>query len=377
MTLQPLDTSSVDGHPYLSAQPGHVLWGRLPHRGDEPVIAIASGDTIVVDTVSHEGLLPDQGSDPLAYFGGHGVAPDGVLSDAIAIVETVERGPDDGPHIVTGPIAVTGAKPGDVLAVTIAALEQRVPYGVISTRHGKGVLTGTELEGSYGAFCSVVDVEGSTGAGGSRGEQLGSMVVDEASGRVATFALNPFLGIVGVGADAAERPHSVPPGLYGGNIDIRDFTVGTTLFLPVQVDDALLYVGDPHFAQGDGEVALTALEASLRATLTVELLPAAEVGDALTGVSGPFGVAHGRLIATGLDVDLDEALRKAVTNAVALLGNLLGFDPQRAYLYLSAAADFDISQAVDVVKGVHGRIPLAGLGAPLPGALAERLWGGA
>lgn len=353
----------------LSSTPDHVLWGRLPHRGDAPAIRIAPGDTIVVDTVSHEGLMPDQGGDPLGYFTGHGVAAGDVLADAIAIVAELRREPSDGPHVVTGPIAVTGARPGDLLAVTIVALERRVPYGVVSSRHGKGVLVGDDIEGSYGAFCTVSeDADGTAFGVIALGEDA------DAAGLTARFPLNPFLGILGVGADSEERPHSVPPGLYGGNIDIKDFTVGSTVFLPVQVADALLYAGDPHFAQGDGEVALTALEASLTATLRVELIPASALADSLTGVAGPFGVAHGTLIATGLDEDLDEALRKAVRNAIALLANLVGADPQRAYLYLSAAADFDISQAVDIVKGVHSRIRLADFSAHRPGVLAEWLW---
>ncbi|HEY0247921.1 MAG TPA: acetamidase/formamidase family protein [Gryllotalpicola sp.] len=356
--LQPLADTPREG--YLPATPRTVLWGRLPSRCDEPVLRVAPGESVVIDTVSHEGLMPDQGSDPRSYFGRFGVAAADVLEDAVEITASVHRDPAaDGPHVVTGPIAVTGARPGDLLAVTIEALAPRVPYGVVSTRHGKGVLAGDgAFEGDYGAFCAVEP------GGAQASIELGGPDASRA-----VFPLNPFLGIIGVAPDSDERPHSVPPGLHGGNIDIRDLTVGATLFLPVQCDDALLSVGDPHFAQGDGEVALTALEASLRATLRVDVISRAELGGALEGVEGPFGRAGGLLLPTGLDGDLDVALQKAVRNGIRLLANLTGADPQRLYLYLSAAADFDISQAVDLVKGVHGRIRLADLPGPFPGWL--------
>ena len=117
-TLQP-GTGPIRAPVYLPSTPSTVLWGRLPCATDEPVLRVADGAEVTVDTVSHEGLLADQGSDPLAYFTGHGVAPQDVLTDAIEIVATMERGQDDGPHIVTGPIFVEGAMPGDLLAITV------------------------------------------------------------------------------------------------------------------------------------------------------------------------------------------------------------------------------------------------------------------
>ncbi|MFC7656309.1 acetamidase/formamidase family protein [Pseudonocardia benzenivorans] len=101
------------------------------------------------------------------------------------------------------------------------------------------------------------------------------------------FALAPFLGIIGVSTPGVERLNSTPPGLHGGNLDIRRLVAGTSLYLPVQVEGGGLYVGDPHFAQGNGEVALTALEASLRATLRVDLVPAAEARARFGPVRGP------------------------------------------------------------------------------------------
>ncbi|RMI40779.1 acetamidase/formamidase family protein [Streptomyces triticirhizae] len=358
------------GIDYLPADPEHVLWGRLPCAGDKPVAVVSPGERIVVDTVSHEGILADQGSDPVAFFGRYGVEPGQVLADAVEITARGRRSPEDGPHVVTGPIAVAGARPGDLLAVRTERLELRAPYGVISTRHGRGVLAGDpQLGGDYHTFCSVT--------AGPGGRWLGTLPErrdpNAPTGHV-SFPLAPFLGIVGVATDTATRANSVPPGPHGGNVDIRLLTPGSTLFLPVQVPEALLYVGDPHYAQGNGEVALTAFEAPLRAQLAVDLLPRELVAEELAGVRGPFAAGHGLLVPTGLDADLNEALRRCVRNAVALLGAVSGLEARQAYLYLSAAADFQVSQAVDLVAGVHGELRVADFAVEdAPGPVARRI----
>ena len=127
-------------------------------------------------------------------------------------------------------------------------------------------------------------------------------------------------------------------------------------YLPVQVPGALAYVGDPHFAQGDGEVALTALEASLRATLRFDVVPRATARAEFGDITGPLVRTSEYLVPTGLDPDLGEAMRKAVRAALDLLHARYGMDEHLAYAYLSAATDFDISQVVDIVCGVHARI---------------------
>ncbi|WP_416564955.1 acetamidase/formamidase family protein [Nocardia testacea] len=360
------DTGIDPGTVYIPAEPDKVFWGRLPCRTDTAVATVPPGSTVVIDTVSHEGILEDQGSDPLRYFGGHGVARADVLADAVAVAARRSRDPGAGPHIVTGPIAVAGARPGDLLAVRIDALTMRAPYGVVSTRHGRGVLSGRAgFDGDYGQFCRVVP-------GDDR--WFATMPLD-AAGKAghATFPLAPFLGIIGVATDTGTRVNSVPPGAHGGNIDVKLLTAGATLFLPVQVPEALLYIGDPHFAQGDGEVALTALEAPLRARLTLDLVPAAEIAGGFGGRIGPFAAAHGMLIPTGLHTDLNTALELCVTHAVELVTGLFEADPRQAYLYLSAAADFTISQAVDQVRGVHAAVRCADFGRSAGTAFARRV----
>jgi len=347
--------SIPEGVEYLPASPDAVLWGRLPCASDRAVLSIDSGTEVVIDTLSHEGVLEDQGRDPVAFFGRHGVAPEGVLRDAI---ELAASGPFrdaevDGPHVVTGPIAVRGARPGDLLRMTLLEAEPRVPYGVISNRHGRGALPGEYplAAGPFSAFAHVEDA--------ADGVRRGVLPLVPGGERSARFELHPFLGIMGVAVAGDARPHSVPPGPHGGNIDISLLTAGTSLYLPVQVPEALAYVGDPHFAQGDGEVALTAMEASLRVRVRFEVVRRADALEAFGELVGPLGETSEFLVPTGMDADLDIAVQNCVRAAIALLQARYGMDASLAYAYLSAATDFNISQVVDLVKGVHARVRTA------------------
>lgn len=342
---------------YVAAEGRAVMWGRLPCADDAPVLTIESGTDVIIDTISHEGVLEDQGRDPIEFFGRYGVAPTGVLRDAVALAA---NGPfrdteADGPHVITGPIAVRGAQPGDLLRMTLIEAEPRVPYGVISNRHGRGALPGEFplQEGSFSVFARVEE-----GVDGVRRGVM-SLTADKDDDRVARFPLRPFLGIMGVAVPGGERPHSVPPGGHGGNIDIALLTAGTSLYLPVQVPGALAYVGDPHFAQGNGEVSLTAMEASLRVRVRFEVIPRVEALAAFGELSSPLGETDEFLVPTGMDEDLDVAVQKCTRAAITLLVERYGMDPRHAYAYLSAATDFDISQVVDLVKGVHARVRTA------------------
>lgn len=347
--LQP-GVGPVPGDHYVRATADTVRWGRLPCAADAPVLTIASGESVTFDTVSHEGILDDQGKDPRAFFAAHGVAPEEVLDDAIEIAASVPRDVlADGPHVVVGPVHIGGARPGDLLKITVESLVPRVPYGVVSNRHGKGALVGELPRGEHNVsvFSAVRERDGVL---------HGTLPVAEGGEPVVAFPLAPFLGTMGVAVAGDEHPHSVPPGRHGGNIDINLLVEGTTLFLPVQVEGALAYVGDPHFAQGDGEVALTALEASLRATLRFEVIPADAARAAFGEVTGPLVRTPDYLVPTGMDPDLDAAMRACVRSALSLIGARWGMDEHLAYAYLSAATDFDISQVVDIVSGVHARI---------------------
>ncbi len=353
--LQPGD-GPIRSDEYLPAE--HVLWGRLPCAADDWVLSVSPGAEVTIDTISHEGILEDQGRDPVAFFGGHGVERDGVLTDAIALAASdYPRDPaTDGSHVISGPIRVEGARPGDLLKLTVVDLQRRAPYGVVSNRHGRGAVLGQFPQGpeNVSVFAHVIE--------GPEGEARGSIALRPGSAEAATFALRPFLGLMGVAVAGQERPNSVPPGPHGGNLDINLLGEGTSLYLPIQVAGALAYFGDPHFAQGDGEVALTAMEAPLRATLRFEVL-AQEEAEAEFGVlAGPPGDTAEFLIPPGLDLDLDAAMRACVRAAIGLLGARYGMDRAQAYAYLSAATDFNISQVVDLVCGVHARIRKADFG---------------
>lgn len=346
MILQP-GHAVPDGATYLPATTDHVLWGRLPCAADAAVLAVDPGEEVVIDTISHEGILEDQGRDPRAYFAAAGA--EDVLADAIALAasDVPRTWGVDGPHVTTGPVEVRGARVGDLLAIRVLEATPRVPYGVISNRHGRGALPGEyPLDGDdvFSVFATVDD------------QGRGRIPLGPGTERTVHFDLRPFLGVMGVAVTGDVRPHSVPPGPHGGNIDVNLLTAGSTLYLPVQVDGALAYVGDPHFAQGDGEVSLTAMEASLRVRLGFDVIAREDAVASFGELVGPMAETSEFLVPTGMDEDLDVAVRNCVRAAIALLQARFGMDPRHAYAYLSAATDFDISQVVDLVKGVHARI---------------------
>ena len=388
--LQP-GTGRITGDHYLSARPDEVLWGYVPALGATPVMEMGSGQTVTIDALSHEGILEDQGRDPVTYFRSHGVRRREVLDDAVAVAEGYDRTRRnfdvDGPHVVLGPIYVRGARKGDVLKVETLSARPRVPYGVVSSRHGKGSLPVT-ADGAAPAGITLAEVMPPVSTDGRatgdptrygnvsvftpverhRGRSYG--VMERARGSV-RFPLNPFMGMMGVASAPAEdltapQVNSIPPTLGGGNIDISLLGPGSTFYLPVFDDGALFYVGDPHLAMGDGEVALTAMEGSLRATFRLTVCKPGASGVPSVAYGYPFAEDDRSWIPIGLSDpdgsidgqvnDLDIAMRRAVVNALDFLQQDLGMERSVAYAYLSAAADFVISQVVDRTVGVHGVI---------------------
>ena len=264
---------------------------------------------VTINTVSHEGILEDQGRDPVAFFGRHGVAVANVLADAIDIAANADHRPGDGPHVVTGPIAVRGARPGDWLAVRVDALARRADYGVVSTGTAGACCPADSRPGEApvtSVFCRVDDRHGYLPLRPAAAD-LGA---DDRPG--VRFPLAPFLGIMGVTPRGAVRRGSIAPGEFGGN--------------------------------------------PLTATLTLGLVEAAAGKPRFGEVAGPVVTTPQYLVPTGLDADLDIAVERCAANAVELLRASFGMDPALGYAYLSAAADFDISQVVNLVKGVHARI---------------------
>lgn len=353
-------------HPHIGAIPGdhyvpsrseEVMWGWLPNALTEPVLTVESGETVTFDTVSHEGILEDQGRAPVPYLAQFGIRD--VLRDVVEIAASdLVHEADDGPHVVTGPVRVATARPGDVLKIEILDLALRVPYGFVSSRHGFGALPGEFPEDTESLATRDVDAIVSMGTVShfswvedGPGGRIGRIAAG--NGRSVQFPINPFLGLMGVARNTEDAVPSVPPGDHGGNIDIKHATVGSVLYLPVQVHGGQFYTGDPHFAQGNGEVALTALEASLRATVRLTVLGGAAARSALGALGNPMVETASHWIPTGMDVDLNEAMKKAVRNSIVFLNSRFGVPRSVALAYLSAAADFEVSQVVDSVKGVH------------------------
>lgn len=357
-------TKLSDGQFYVPANFSTIRWGFLPNKDSKPILTVPSGTVITFDTLSSEGMVEDQGRDPVKFFGKFGVPKSNVLEDAIEIcASNLEHNiTKDGPHIIIGPVQIEGAQPGDVLKIDVIALTPRVPYGIIGNRHGKGALPGEypqnngpeagaskdhpELYGNVFTYVPIKDIGGKLHA-----------FVHTKTGKEVNWPIDPFMGIMGVAPDTTGRVNSIPPSSYGGNLDIKDFTVGSSLYLPIQVKGGMFFLGDCHFAQGDGEVALTALEASLRSTLKLTLLKA---GDSKIPGKGlftePFGETPHSWIPIGLDPDLNVAMKKTVRAAIKFLVDEMGMDNATALAYLSAATDFEVSQVVDEIKGVHAHI---------------------
>lgn len=353
---------------YVPARADEILWGRLPNRDSAPVAVVSSGDVVTLDTLSHEGVLEDQGRDPRQFFESYGVPGRSVLRDAVDVAaHAVHEGP--GPHVITGPIAVRGAEPGDVLKVEVLRLALRVPYGVISNREGRGALPGEYPQ----QFRDVTENEPYFNQGGNINVFA---AVDRANGRLrgrlpgdvpVGFDLAPFMGTMGVARDTSATVDSVPPTDAGGNIDINDLTVGSTLYLPVRVPGAMFFSGDPHMVQGDGEVALTAMEGSLRPTFRLTLVKKGEQGAPTVAFDYPFAETPDHWIPIGLsDPDgpenggnassLDIAMKAAVRHAMAFLTEDVGLAGPVAYAYLSAASGFRCWQVVDRTTGIHALI---------------------
>src|SRR5215467_15243959 len=294
----------------LGSTPETVVWGYLSARAP-PVLRVKSGATVRLDTMSHQGLLTKD--DPVTFFSAAGIKPDEVLQDAKDIYKKVPRGKGFGAHVLTGPIYIEGAAPGDALEVRILGLEFRVPYGVNNTGPGSGVLPDLVAAPTPRIIKTDPQRKVALLPGGIE------------------LPLSPFLGVMGV----APPPNLIivssgPPGSWGGNLDFRQLTVGAALYLPVFNDGALFYTGDPHGVQADGEVDGGALEQSLTATLQFILHKGA--GQAMRA---PAVEDASNYYAMGLDLDLNAAMKLAVRETVELLQEKAGLTTAEAYAVAS------------------------------------------
>jgi acetamidase/formamidase len=301
-------------HHRLDPTPDTVHWGYF----DASLAArleVESGDTVSVDTVS----------------GWEEVVEVGRLTAAHRDIVTRLR-PILGPHILTGPIAVRGAEPGDVLEVRIQSIRLTADWGWNVIRP----LRGTLPKDFPDTVRRVIPIDRAT------------MTATLPWGP--TVPLQPFFGIMAT----APRPgygrvSSVEPREYGGNIDCKEFVAGTSLFLPVFVPGGNFSVGDGHAVQGDGEVCLTALETCLAGTFQLVLhkgMPLAM----------PRAITPTHFITLGLDDDLDDAAKQALREMIAWLVQTQGWKADEAYTFCSLACDLHVTQLVDGNKGIHAMV---------------------
>jgi acetamidase/formamidase len=316
----------------LRSTPETVVWGYFA-ADIPPALRIKSGQTVRVDTVSHGGV--NTGVDPVTFFSRHDVAAAEVLKDAIDIYEKVSRPRGASAHILTGPIYVEEAEPGDMLEVRILALDYRVPYGVNNSNRGTGVLP--ELLSAPAQKVIRFDT--------ARNVALFSPDIE--------VPLQPFMGIMAVAPSRdAWLISSRPPSRWGGNMDFNKLTVGATLYLPVFHNGAQFFTGDSHAVQGDGEINGTAIEASL--TGTFQFVVHKGAGRAMTW---PRAEDANYYYTMGMDLDLDVAMKQAAQETVNFLRGRKGLSPADAYALASIAVDFRVAEAVDAVQMVYGAIP--------------------
>jgi acetamidase/formamidase len=310
-------------HHELAASPATCHWGSFDARLT-PVLTVEPGDRVTVHTVNGPpDALPDEGFT--------------VLPEQVLIHEQLRPAP--GPHILTGPVRVACARPGDVLEIRILDIALRQDWGWTRVRPLWGALPEDFHE-----------------------TRLMHTALDAARmvGRLpwgTELPLRPFFGVMGVAPPAAwGRLSTVQPRAHGGNIDNQELIAGTTLYLPVWHEGALFSAGDGHAVQGDGEVCVTACETSLSGTFEFHLrrdlgslrFPQAETADAW--------------ITMAANADLDDAAKDALRDMIALIQRRTGLDATQAYMLCSLAAHVRVTQLVNEQKGCHVVLPKAALG---------------
>ena len=299
----------------LDPGPATVHWGYFD-AALAPRLEVDSGDTVVVDTVS----------------GSLEVVPDESLYRPEHREILTKLKPILGGHILTGPVAVRGAEPGDTLEVRIREIELTADWGWNVIRPLRGTLP--EDFPKFERRTIPID----------RKAMLGRLPWGPA------VPLSPFFGILGT----APRPEygrvsSIEPREFGGNMDCKEFVAGTSLYLPVFVPGANFSAGDGHAVQGDGEVCLTALETCLKGTF--ELVVHKKMRLAM-----PRAITPSHYITIGLDLDLDDAAKQALREMIAWLVALKGWTPSEAYVFCSLACDLHVTQLVDGNKGIHAMV---------------------
>jgi acetamidase/formamidase len=285
-------------------------WGWF-NNAQAPVLRIDSGDTVVLETMMHS----------------HNQVVPGKTIEEIKKLRTDH--PGRGPHTVTGPIYVNGAEPGDVLKVRINKIVPRA------------YATNFNVPGMFGQFPQ----EYQDGQVKYMYLDLDKMVTEFLPG--VYIPLKPFPGTLGVARKEPGQYSTVPPGEFAGNMDIRDLTAGTTLYVPVHVPGALLWTGDSHAAQGNGEVNLTAVETAYKEfNITVEVIKGRPLD--FPRIETPKS-----WITMGFDQDLNKAWDQSKTQTIKFLAEQRKVSADQAAKLMPTVSDCRISQVVNIKKGIH------------------------
>jgi acetamidase/formamidase len=312
----------------LLATPSTVAWGYYWSQA-KPVMTVRSGDSVVIQTLSTCG--------PPARLESHGVAASEIPSYVGEIFDKVpqsERGP--GGHILTGPVAIEGAEPGDVLEVRIKKVHIDVPWACNGA--GKNGFLYKDFPKGYSKIIPL---------------DLKTMTAHFSP--EVTIPLHPFFGSMGIAPPAAAgKLDSAPPGTHAGNMDNKELVEGTTIFIPVHAKGALFEAGDGHAGQGNGEVDITAMETQLTGTFQFIVHKQAE---GTAPLLWPRAETPNYYISMGFDPDLTVATEISVRNMITFLSEQMTDHPrmsrEEAYAFISVACDVDITELVDGNKGVH------------------------
>ncbi len=307
---------------HVAATPQTIVCGYFDAT-TAPVLTVPAGTEVIIDTVNgHRHELPN---DPFLV----------VLPEHRPILDSVARWP--GGHLLTGPVAVEGGRPGDALVVDILGVAFRQNWGFTSVEPLLGTLP--EEFPDYLLRHLTIDTATRTAKmpwGGA-------------------LQLEPFFGIMGVAPPPAwGRISSVIPRAHGGNMDNKVLIPGTRVLFPVFNNDVLFSVGDGHAVQGDGEVCVTALETSLTGHFRLDVQKGMDL-------SQPRAETPTHLITMGFDEDLDQAAKHALRDMLRRLGESYGLAKADAYILCSLAADLRVTQTVNVAKGIHCMLPKAAL----------------
>ncbi|HML18626.1 MAG TPA: acetamidase/formamidase family protein [Bryobacteraceae bacterium] len=306
----------------LKAAPENIAWGYYWAEA-KPVLTVHSGDTVEIQTVSGNPQNLERS----------GVPADQIQPELRKVYEEIpreKRGP--GGHILTGPVSIEGAEPGDVLEVRIQEIRMDVLYAYNSMGRA-GFLSDVFPQGKT----KIIPLD--------RKANIGHF------GPGIDLALAPFFGSMGIAPpESAGKVNSAPPGIHAGNLDNKYLVAGTTLFIPVHAKGALFEAGDGHAGMGNGEVDITAMETSL--TGVFQFIVRKDMH-----LKWPRAETPTQYITMGLDPDLTQAARICALETIDFLVEEKKMTREDAYALSSVAVDMEITQLVDGTKGVHAMIP--------------------